>query len=150
MEQTKYQKKLSFYKPNKTLQGAACQFDFAIDKEAIFLEMAKQKEERSFDWANKLIFKLAEVDIAKILLVLKGKTKMANLFHDPNKGNYASSEDTKNNALVVQLTDYGYQFKLSQQQKDGKVNAYQINLSADEAMLLEIMMEESIRKMYKW
>ncbi|MFH1443747.1 MAG: hypothetical protein ABIG96_06950 [Candidatus Micrarchaeota archaeon] len=150
MEQQRYRNQLKFYKPNKAMQGSACQFDFAVEKESIFFEIARQKEERAFDWGSKLSFKLADVDISKILLVLKGRSKMANLFHDPNKGEYASSADTKNNALVVTKGDFGYLFKLSSQSKDGQVNAMQINLSDDEAMLLEIMLEEAIRKIYKW
>ncbi|MEK6954947.1 MAG: hypothetical protein AABX01_08090 [Candidatus Micrarchaeota archaeon] len=150
IEGKNYESILKFYKPNKQMQGSACQFDFAPEKQAVFFEIGKQLEERKFDWANKLAFKMADVDICKILLVLKGRSKLANLFHDPGKGNYASSEDTKNNALVVQKGDFGYFFKLSQQTKDGKVNAMQISLSEDEALLLELMLEEAIRKIYKW
>ncbi len=146
----KFRSKLRFYKPNKSGQGSACQFDFSPEKQSVFLEIARQKEEKMFDWENKLTFKLADTDISKVLLVLKGRAKLANLYHEPGKGGYSSSEDTKNNALSLLRTESGYSLKLSQQTKDGKVNAMQINLSEDEALLLELMLEEAIRKIYKW
>ncbi|MFH1750486.1 MAG: hypothetical protein ABH863_02305, partial [Candidatus Micrarchaeota archaeon] len=61
-----YESILKFYKPNKAMQGSACQFDFAPDKQAVFFEIARQLEERKFDWGNKLAFKMADVDICKV------------------------------------------------------------------------------------
>ncbi len=144
-------KRLSFYKPNKSTTGGAMQFDLNEEKESIFLEMARQKDEHSFDWQNKIAFKLSLSDIGKLLAVLEGKIKAINLYHDPSKGNYSIAEDTKNTALSISKGDsFGFYLKISQQAKDGSVNAIQCSLSDDEAIILSKAFEVAIKKIVGW
>ena len=151
--ETKFEKRkrLNFYKPNKSNSGGAMQFDLNAEKESIFLEMARQKDEHTFDWQNKITFKLSITDIGKILTVLEGKLKVINLYHDPSKGNYQIAEDTKNTALNVSKGDsFGFYVKISQQAKDGTVNAIPCSLSDDEAIVLVKGLEIAIQRIIGW
>lgn len=59
------------YKPNSSKTGSALSIDFNKEKKSIFLEFAKQKEEKAFDWQNKQIFKLSAQDCAKICIFIR-------------------------------------------------------------------------------
>ena len=147
-----FAKKLSFYKPNKRGTGAAMQFDFNEKRECVFLEAARQQGmEQKFDWANKMVFKLGVTDIAKILVVLEGKADKADLFHDPSKSKLAAPGNVKNTALNVQKgAGFGYYFKLSMQMASGSVDAVQLALSEDEAVLLRVMLKRAVERVYNW
>jgi len=149
--QQNYENKFAIYKPNKTTSGSAVQFDFNKEKKSVFVDAAKQKaNEQVFDWQNKLSFKLSTTDMAKLLVVLRGKLPSLELFHDPGKGSYASSADTKNSTLSLSKGERGYYLKLSTQKKTGEVTAINIGISEDEAIVLQLLMEEAIRKSYGW
>ena len=147
-----FAKKLSFYKPNRRGTGAAMQFDFNEKRECVFLEAAKQQgAEQKFDWANKIIFKLGVTDIAKILAVLEGGVEKADLFHDPSKSKLAALGNVKNTALNVQKgAGFGYYLKLSIQLASGGVDAVQLALAEDEAVLLRVMLKRAIERIYNW
>jgi hypothetical protein len=146
-----YRPKLSFYKPNKTGSGAAAQFDYNPEKKAVFLEMARQTGEKAFDWEHKLALKLAMTDCTKLLTVLLGKAPKTELFHDPSKGDYATSQATKNSTLTLQKgTQYGYYLKLSLQGQDGKVESIPLNLSDDEAIILDAGLKLAVEGMIGW
>ena len=147
--ENKFENKFKIYKPNKTGNGAAVQFDFNVEKKSVFVEAAKQTGPQAFGWSDKLTFKMAVVDIAKLLLVLNGKTTV-DLFHDPSKGGYATSSDTRNSTVSFSKMASGYYFKLSTQGQDGKVNSIATSVSEDEAIVLKILLERAIEKIYKW
>jgi hypothetical protein len=82
----------SIYKPlPKADAGAAVQFKWAGgEQNCMFIEAARQRGERlpvgdktQFDWSkeNKITFKLNFADLGKIMMVLAGKTKEADLIH---------------------------------------------------------------------
>lgn len=145
-----YPNKVCFYKANKRITGAAMQFDLNAKRECVFLEAAKQTEERRFGWENKLVFKLGVTDAAKILTVLGGKADKTDLFHDPGKSKFVTQSKVKNTALSVQKAGYGYYLKLSMQGNDGSVESVQIALSDDEAIVLKLMLETAIKRIYNW
>lgn len=150
--QKEYSKKLVFYKATKSVNGSAAQFDLNAVKEAVFVELARQKGEREFDWQNKLSFKLAATDISKLLLVLKLRVTSVDLFHDPGKGGYALGEMARNNTLSFSRDEKSGRFslRLGQQAADGKVNAISAFLSEDEAALLEVLLEKAVERIYGW
>jgi len=143
-----YGTKFSVYKANKMLNGSALQLDFNKEKKSVFLEMSKQLAEQKFDWENKLVFKLGEMDIAKILLVLEGKRPGVDIFHDPSKAKEGS--EARNNTLNVSKGNYGFFFKLSQQKLDGSVVSVSCNFSEEEALLAGILLRKAIETMYGW
>ncbi len=145
-----FERKFKIYKPNKTGSGAAVQFDFNEEKKSVFIEAAKQNAPQSFDWANKLSFKMAVTDISKLLLILTGKVNNVELFHDPSKGGYAISSETRNSTVSFSKMDRGFYFKLSTQSQDGKVNSIAISVSDDEAIILKILLEKAVEKSYGW
>jgi hypothetical protein len=134
-----YSKRLSFYKPNKRGTGAAVQFDFNPEKECLFLEAAKQTGEQAFGWDKKLVLKIGVTDAGKILALLYGKAEKADLFHDPTKSK-SSDGKIKNTALSMQKGGFGYFLK----------DAVQLALSDDEAIVLRLMLETAVRRIYGW
>ncbi len=145
-----FEKKFKVYKPNKTGNGAALQFDFNEEKKSVFVEMAKQTGPQLFDWSNKLSFKMAVTDISKLLLVLEAKVKNIELFHDPSKGGYAVSAETRNSTVSFMKMDRGFYFKLSTQAQGGQVASVALPISDDEAIILRILLEKAVEKIYGW
>lgn len=159
-----YGNKFAVYKANKMLNGSAFQLDFNKEKKSVFLEMSKQLAEQKFDWDNKLGFKLGEMDIAKVLLVLEGKKPGVDIYHDPSKAREAAAEQqerpstaqaapsasARNNTLNVSKGTYGFFFKLSQQKLDGSVVSISCNVSEEEALLASILLRKAIESSYGW
>lgn len=134
------------YKPNSSKTGSAMSIDFNNTKKSIFLEFAKQKEERSFDWQNKLIFKLSSQDIAKICVVLKKEKDNLQLFHDPNKS--INKSTIKNAVLKITKNSFGFSFRINQQEKDNSINSISINLTEEEIYILLIIFNKAIETIY--
>lgn len=158
------QRKYSVYKANKRGNGSAMRFDFNPNRESVFVEASAQKGEgvgasavgQEFDWNNKLVFKLAANDIAKLLVVLEGKSKTVDLFHDPGKSPFAQEKMSagakivKNASFNLAKGDYGFFVKLSQQYADSSVRTVSISLSEDEAVTLRILLSRALEAIYKW
>jgi len=138
------------YKANKANTGSALQIDLNVEREAVFLEVAKQVAEQRFDWQNKLTIKLSTTDIGKILSLLHGKTQGVKLFHDPGKGQYESSKEMKNNVLEMAKSPYGYSVKVSQQSSAGELSSIGITVAEDEAIIMRMLLEKAIEKIYNW
>ncbi len=167
------QRKYSIYKANKRGSGAAMQFDFNPNRESVFVEAAVQKSEQEFDWDNKLVLKLGANDIPKLLLVLEGKSKTVDLFHEPSKSQFAhektisalavtpaseaavaesakSVKSVKNASFNLTRSNYGFFAKLSQQYADSSVRSVSIPISEDEAVTLRVLFSRAIEAIYKW
>ncbi len=137
------------YKANKSNTGAALQLDLNTYKKSVFLDCAKQKDERIFDWGNKLTMKLSAQDISRILNVLENNLNTDKLFHQPSKGDYESTKNVKNNVLEISKSSYGYSFRISQQNTEG-VDAITITVNDSEAILIKILLKHAILKIYGW
>lgn len=144
-----YSKKLVFYKPRRAGNGSAMQFDLNAKRESVFLEAAKQIEDKRFDWGNKLIFKLAPTDISKILTVIHNRKKSIELFHDPGKSKFVTNSLIQNKSLSISKSDYGYYLKLTQKDNKG-LNTIALTLTEDEAMILRVMFEVALKSIYDW
>jgi len=134
------------YKPNSSKTGSALSIDFNKEKKSIFLEFAKQKEEKAFDWQNKQIFKLSAQDCAKICIFIRDKKEELQLFHDPNKS--INETTVKNAVLKISKSSYGYGFKINQQEKDNTLNSIAITLTEDEAYILQLIFNKAIERIY--
>ena len=137
------------YKANKTNNGSALQLDLNILKKSVFLDCSKQKNEKLFDWTNKLTMKLSVQDISKILNVLENKVPTEKIFHQPSKGDYESSKNIKNNVLEITKSQYGYSMRISQQNTEG-VNAITVSITDSESICIRILLERAIEKIYGW
>lgn len=145
------QKRFSVYKPNKKLSGLAIQFDFNPARESVFVEAAPQKGEQEFDWGSKLVMKLSDAEIAKLVSFLEGKTKSLDLYHDMSKAKTLSEDNrTKNTTLNAVKGDYGFFLKISQQNTDGSVRAVNVPLGDDEGVALRLLLEQALKKIYGW
>jgi len=139
------------YKANKTNNGAAFQLDLNPEKESIFIDVSKQIGEQKFDWQNKITMKLSITDIAKMLAVLTGKTKGAKLYHDPSKGQYESSKDTRNTVLEFNKgVQFGFNLRASQQSTQGALDSINVPVSDDEAEVIRVLLEAAIKRIYGW
>ncbi len=134
------------YKPNSSKSGSAMSVDFNKLKKSIFLEFAKQKEEKAFDWSNKQIFKLSAQDAAKICVFIKGPKEELQLFHDPNKS--INETTVKNAVLKISKSNFGYSFKINQQEKDNTLNSIGISLTEDEMYILILIFNKAIESIY--
>lgn len=150
MDERSQSKKFAVYKPNKRATGAAIRFDLNVARESVFLEAAAQSSEQAFDWENKIVFKLGVSDIGKLLSVLEGKVKNIHIYHEPGKSPFALDKSVKNNALGVSKTDFGFIFKVSQQTLDKRVRLVSVPFSEDEAILLKILLQQSVAKIFGW
>lgn len=134
------------YKPNSSKTGSALSIDFNKEKKSIFLEFAKQIEEKRFDWSNKQIFKLSAQDSAKICVFVRDKKEEMQLFHDPNKS--INETTVKNAVLKISKSSYGYGFKINQQEKDNTLNSIGITLTEDEMYILILIFNKAIEGIY--
>lgn len=134
------------YKPNSSKTGSALSIDFNKEKKSIFLEFAKQLEEKRFDWGNKQIFKLSAQDLAKICVFVRDKKEDMQLFHDPNKS--INETTVKNAVLKISKSNFGYSFKINQQEKDNTLNCIGITLTEDEMYILMLIFNKAIEGIY--
>lgn len=150
------------YKPlKKADSGAALQFNYAADIQALFIEAARQKgdklpvgDKNQFDWENKIMFKLGLVDIGQILLVLSGKKATVDLIH---KSERDGVERTATLKLTKQKKDAGgggfdnYALRLSKMEtKDGqRADPVNVGLYIDhhEMVLIGILLRKASEKM---
>ena len=142
--------KLAFYKPNRDNNGAAVQFDLAVDKQAVFIEAAPQAGGQAFDWNNKIVMKLDVTDVGKLLSVLNGAATQAKLYHDPAKREGYAGQARNNTIDFSRGGQYGYAVRVSQQTTDKNVRSVLIMLSDDEAQVLRVLLEKAVERFYNW
>jgi len=155
----KIQKNYKIYKAKPDGNGAASQFEFSKDKEAVFFEMAPQlpsKDENgnpTFDWKKKLIFKLAVVDMGEILSVLNGIKNGAGPKEkdtDKYKGLYHSSKDGSA-ILKFEKGNYaGFYLGLNVKKGESPPVALKHTVTDGEGVVLSILLTDAIKAIYSW
>jgi hypothetical protein len=152
----KFSKAFVLYKAKNSGDGAASQWNLGSDKDCVFLEMSNQKGKdkngnASFDWENKICFKLGESDIGEILSVLTGlqqgvgafdteKKKHKGLFHQNQKGNAV---------LYFGKDKYG-KFGIYLSVKRGEDRTIiKHTISNGEACVLGVLLRRALEVMYK-
>ena len=150
MSSASFENKVCIYKPSRSGSGGAVQFDLNIGKRAVFVEAAAQKDEQTFDWERKIVLKLSVFELAKLCTVFDGKLPKAELFHVPSKSKFVTDSNVQNTTLSVQRGQYGFFFKVSEQDQSRAVRAVQVPLSEDEALLLSTVFKAAMVKIYGW
>jgi hypothetical protein len=154
--ETKFNPSYKIYKPNfkDSSKGAASSWEWNPKTGNFFLTVAKQSGEKSeggkptFAWKNNAeTFKLAEVDLAEICLVLEGKkeflgqsdgAKGKGLFHQTQYGN---------SILKIYKTDYGLGMELSCKKGDNRFWGGH-RLTQGECKYLSVILKRCMWEMY--
>lgn len=149
---------LAIYKANKNTNGAALQLRLHRDHECAFFEAAQQIDDMDsanpYDWSKKIVVKLGDSDIGKLLMLLEDKVDSLKLYHQNEKG-------SKIVELKKQTGNYkGYFMTLSAAIKEGvdkegnKVPAKNTRVSLpigdDEAELMKIALKTAYSRMLGW
>lgn len=156
-------RELRVYKPGAN--GSAVKFQKREDKKnyndlMAFFEIANQtgKSEdgfASFDWYHKennpnsksITGKLSELDIAKMILVLKGEVASVDLFHDPNKS-YDDNDGIKRSTIIkFSRGDKGFAMNVSKKAGDD-LRKSNITMSWEEGVLLEAWCQCFLQQFY--
>lgn len=140
-------KPFCIYKANNNKSGAAAQFKLADNLPCVFLEVARQINDREasapYDWANKITVKLGDTDIGKILLLLNGQgPEQLELIHKSPKGG------TK--YITLQVQERGIFMQVNSKAEDGTSNRVSFPIGYDEAGLLKLALERAYLIMLGW
>lgn len=154
---------LRIYKPGSS--GSAVKFQKRQDKENFnewiaFAVFANQTGKNAagfaaFDWRSKdnpnskeITVKLSELDIAKMLLVLRGEVDAADLFHDAGKS-YEENDGVKRSTILkLSKSDKGFHFNASN--KTGSdLKKVSIAVSWEEGVLLQSWGEKFLSQYYE-
>lgn len=150
-------KSFRIYRANKTNTGTASEWQLAykpnekFDKNILFLVVAKQtgvdaNDNATFGWKedSKITVKLEATDIGELLSVLERRKNNAKLYHEsPAGGN-------KGIALSKNDNEDGYYLKVSYQDKEKKLTAYQQVLSIGDAAVLAVLLRRAIEVIFDW
>lgn len=154
-----FSKNFQLYKARGSGDGAASQWNLGSEKDCVFLEMANQtgKDDNgnaSFDWGNKIRFKLGISDIGEVLSVLVGLQKgvgpMTTDREPPkHKGLYHSNK-SGNAILYLGKDDIGrFAIRLSVK-RDGDQTVVQHFMTKGEACVLSALLRRAIEIIHKW
>lgn len=145
------QPELRFYKPlQKDSAGAALQFKYSFKNKSVFLEAAKQKGPKleighkdQFDWEGKIIFKLGEVDIGRILMTAARGVETS-LLHATERDGVKRTTAMKVVKQTGQYDNYGLQIST----KIGSNDPVRVNMYLDhhEMVLLAQFLRSSLER----
>ena len=156
------------YKPTKSLKGSVIQFNPMSDYSCVFLEIAPQNGDNTFDFETKIVMKMGQTDILQILDILElvrtaqykellrrapeeldqwmaslavKDNSLVNLFHMDKKKNSSSVLNIKPNS-----SKYGGGFLLhvSKKTEDAKPLSYQIGINPSEALGIIYCLEKCL------
>lgn len=149
MEENKKNMPLAFcvYRPNNKNTGSALQIKLSTDKSCLFLETTGEqiKNEKKFNWENKIVIKLEIPDISKIMAILTKRTKECKLYHQTEKAN-------KSLSIVSQEGAYsGFYMKIGQK-LTGKEEVINVGIPLDDgdAECLLALLRGIIPTLYRW
>lgn len=120
----------------------------------IMLEMAKAKGEandagnRTYDWDNKIIFKMVSKDIGDILAYMKmGAKKELKLVHDSSKAPGTQvADDQKYKSLYINESDGKWFWSLS----TSKENRVSCPVDTSEMVRIQVLFNTGIEKIHGW
>lgn len=152
-----FSKGLVFYKAKKDGNGAASQWNLGSKKDCVFLEMANQQgkddnENASFNWDEKIRFKLSETDIGEILSVIVGLQDSVGPFDNVRKKHKGLFHSNKNGNAILYFgkNEHGrFNIYLSVK-RDEEKNVVQHSISKGEACVLNILLRRAIEVIYRW
>lgn len=153
-----YPKAFKLFKPRKARDGVASQWEINVDKEAVFLILARQGSEKdghaTFEWKDKaIVMKLDVSDIGEILAVLYKRQDGVGQIDDKggNKGLYHQTEKGNTILRFERATNkFGFFMQINQKNKDEEVRKLAHNISEGESIVLGTLLTEAIRKIMNW
>ena len=156
--QKNFPENLEIYRVKNDCTGTAAQFQFSAEKKCIFLEMARQTKEKdkngfaTFDWANKIVFKLGAIDIGEILCVLNGKKFGTGQHQGDNvyKGLFHSNNDGNSILKFERGKTSGYYLDLSVKKNDSNPIRMSLNIGDSESEIMRLVFEDAIKSIYCW
>lgn len=146
------------YRVKNDNTGVAAQFQFSSEKRCVFLEMARQTKEKdkngfaTFDWANKIIFKLGAVDLGEILSVLGNRKDGAGqpITGGGFKGLFHSNSDGNSILKFEKGKSFGYYMDLSVKKNDANAIKMNLTIGDSECEIMRVVFEDAIRAIYCW
>ncbi len=164
-----YLEAFKIYKPRKTKDGVASQWEFSRKTPAtddkperpacMFLVFANQTDSEGrlaqFDWPNKVTMKLGIADIGEILSVFIGLQKDLGPKEKDENGNYRGKgiyHETQRGNTILQLKkeDNKFAIRLSQKLKGQNVRIFLHSLTHSEVAVLTTLFRRAIELMYAW
>lgn len=152
-----YPQAFKLFKPRKSGDGVASQWEIQIEKNAVFLTLARQGKEKdghaTFEWKTKpIVMKLDINDIGEIIAVLYkrqdglgpiGEKGRKGLFHQTPKGNTVLrlEKSTKNSGFYLQI---------NQKIQNEDLQILQHHISDGEGITLSVLLTEAIRRIMNW
>ncbi len=169
-KQSQYGKEYRIYKPRQSNDGAASRLQIRVNAEPyrevfLFWETTTQtgtdaNGNASFGWKEKektITFKLGEVDVAELLLVLKGKKEYAGPppkeAGKPGMGLYHKNP---NGNTILQLQrdqkGAGFYLSISRQSAANKSDVVRIKhtISNGEAEILQVLLTDAVSCIFGW
>ena len=153
MSEMRKRRDIAIYKANPKGTGAVAQFKMANNNDCMFLEVANQcggqKDDKPYDWANKIIVKLGEPDICKMLAYFR--------LHQPGSPLklYHQTPGGGNKGIELKWQEYNgrqsyYLSVTHQKEKGGALNRVGIPIGLDEIEYLEIGFKKALGIILNW
>ena len=153
MNENRRRRDIGIYKANPKQSGSVAQFKLANNNDCMFLEVASQNapmdSSKPYDWANKIIVKLGEPDICKMLAYFKLERPGAALKL------YHQSPDGGNKGIELKWQEYNgrqsYYLTVSHQKTKGaQANRVSVPLGLDEIEYLDIGFRRALAIILNW
>ena len=140
---------IAIYKANKKNTGSAAQFKLGHNDDCMFLECASQTGPKAYDWEKKIIVKLGEADLCKMLAYFNLTRPGAplKLYHE--------SPDGGNKGIEVKWQEYNgksqYYLSVSHQKTKGATpNRVGISIGLDEVEYLKVGFKLALEIILAW
>lgn len=135
------------YKPRKSGDGAASQWNVNPSKKAVFLELAQQigpmGSEKMFDWENKICVKLGTNDIGELIATLENRQTTIN----GGKGLFHQTE-TSNASVNLTRGDNGWFLNVGVKKEELVKISHTITFG--EGALLLTLLRIAVQRIYEW
>jgi len=154
VDEVRRRKDIAIYKANPKNTGSVAQFKMANNNDCMFLEVAKQcgdqKGSKPYDWANKIIVKLGEADICKMLAYFRlyQPSSPLKLYHETPKGG-------GNKGIELKWQEYNgrqsYYLTVSHQKGKGELpNKVNVPIGLDEVEYLVVGFTKALGIFLGW
>lgn len=153
-DKKKFRRDIGIYKPNPKGNGSVAQFKIGGNDDCMFLECANQnapmKSPKPYDWENKIIVKLGESDLCKMLAYFGMHKPGAplRLHHETPGGG--------NKQVELKWQEYNgrsqYYMTVSHQLEKGQPPKTRVSFSLglDEVEYLKIGFKKALEKILAW
>ncbi len=153
IDEKRHRKDIGIYKANTKGTGSVAQFKMANNNDCMFLECANQigemKSSKPYDWTNKIIVKLGEADLCKMLAYFR--------LHQPGSPLklYHQTPGGGNKGIELKWQEYNgrqsyYLTVTHQKEKGGTPNRVNTPIGLDEVEYLRIGFEKALAIILNW